>query len=257
MVKMSPFSIQRRIGLIRDVKLGFDQSDVWKLIRRSLVHQLPFRLVKRFGLERMGLGAKFKLDGYALRQYDNPHFVRKEYESEIAHWFDVHGGTFIDGGANIGRYTILHAKQFDHVLSLEPNPPVYDVLVGNINLNRLWNVIPSCSALSDKTGVGDLSVSDSNSGISSMTHDVPNGRKIMVRTLRLDQLNLKNVRLVKLDVEGGEFKAIMGMRKMLERCMPRLIVEIQSEKSQLPGFLVGLGYKFKERRGDNCLFEEC
>ncbi len=55
------------------------------------------------------------------------------------------GDTFLDVGAHIGKYTLRVAKVVGDeglVISVEPDKRNYNLLIKNINLNRLKNVIP-------------------------------------------------------------------------------------------------------------------
>ena len=62
--------------------------------------------------------------------------------------------------------------------------------------------------------------------------------------VRLDDLDLKNVYLIKIDVEGMEEASLVGARRLLERDKPVLCMEwIKADKLKLIGFCKELGYR--------------
>ena len=69
------------------------------------------------------------------------------------------GQTVIDGGANIGLYSIMMSTavgEVGSVHSFEPVPGTHAILVANVGHNRLTNVTVSNAALSDEAGVVSL-----------------------------------------------------------------------------------------------------
>ena len=69
--------------------------------------------------------------------------------------------------------------------------------------------------------------------------------KIIIPIKTIDSFNFNNVKLIKLDVEGYEFKALNGMINTLIKYCPKLIIETHtSELFKLcSDFLNKLNYK--------------
>lgn len=122
------------------------------------------------------------------------------------------GGTFFDGGANIGDYTLVASEIPDAlVVSFEPHPQIFPALVRNIQLNSRSNVIPMNMALSDQDDTVFLT---DEAEVSRIVDDRNvNGIRVQGRTMDSICRELKiNPLIVKLDVEGHERSVLMGFQ---------------------------------------------
>ena len=64
------------------------------------------------------------------------------------------------------------------------------------------------------------------------------------RLLTIDSLALARVDLIKIDIEGMEFEALMGAKETILRCLPSMLIEkIKSDEKQLSTQLREWGYK--------------
>lgn len=176
---------------------------------------------------------------------------------------EIFEGTFIDVGANIGRYTVKIARQLGAkgtVVAIEPNPDVYRRLLVNIKLNKLTNVIPLNIAAGSHDHVAILHVDPLYHGFSTLR---PEGNKanyvrqveVQVRALDkiIEELKLNDVQLVKIDVEGWEANVLKGMRKIMEQCKPRIVFEAWDEKhlQAAEEELIAVGYRVESISKDN------
>src|SRR5437588_7513885 len=91
-------------------------------------------------------GARLRLPPYLLHSGAGGVFVlREEYEPELR-WLERalgDGMVVIDGGANLGIYTMLASRlvgESGTVLSFEPGPGSFDRLAHNVALNHASNV---------------------------------------------------------------------------------------------------------------------
>src|SRR5262245_52722108 len=146
------------------------------------------------------------------------------------------GDVAIDIGANIGYDTLLMSRATGDrglVLSFEPDPSNLRMLYDNLRLNAVRNVAVQNMALSDVTGWVELAADFS--GNVGQAHLRPtavsrNTRRIMA--VRLDSLiqlvDGENIALVKLDIEGFEYKALRGMGDLLSR-VRYVITEVDNE----------------------------
>lgn len=174
------------------------------------------------------------------------------------------GDTFIDVGANIGVYTVVASRLVGDngmVFAFEPSRREFELLLNNIKLNRLKNIYPVKSAISNRTGIIKLRVA---SGLHTGTNTLAstfwsNNIKLWdieeVVTYRLDdfivQNNIKNIELVKIDTEGYELSVLQGMQYILNTYKPSIMVEINEyslrntscEKEQIFAFLKEHNYK--------------
>jgi FkbM family methyltransferase len=174
------------------------------------------------------------------------------------------GDTVIDGGANIGYFTLLAAKLVGNdgaVHSFEPIPETYSALQANVALNQFSSVHANCEALSDHSGTLEFEVPlDASTGraLGWAATQVLMGRgpTVSVAARTLDEYaaseGIDRIRLVKLDLEGGELAAVDGMQRLLGAGrVDYLITEVNSflldplgvPHDALRTTLAGLGYR--------------
>jgi FkbM family methyltransferase len=119
--------------------------------------------------------------------------------------------SYYDLGANIGL-TILWYKYFNpslQVYAFEPDPKNYKYLQKNIKINQLTNINTYPIALSDKKGKAKFFVIKDNiqnldSGL-TLNQKLPY-KCIQINTDLLSKYITKKVDLLKIDIEGGEYK---------------------------------------------------
>jgi FkbM family methyltransferase len=147
---------------------------------------------------------------------------------------------FLDVGANFGKFSCMlaHALPSGNVVAVEPHPANADRLDENLALNCVDR--PAIRrALSDENGTAELTVGTDVSGfqgaafrsISStrtldwlksrreITHEVPTVRGDDL----IEEADLPQPTVVKIDVEGAELRVIDGMRETLENEACRLV----------------------------------
>jgi hypothetical protein len=109
-------------------------------------------------------------------------------------------------------------------------------------------------ALSDTTGHAPLRIpygrkGHSNQGASLSAAKVfENYTPIVVRTVRIDDLDLPDIGFIKIDVEGFESAVIRGARNTIERDWPTIQVEIEEQHTGRPieeslAEILALGYE--------------
>lgn len=135
------------------------------------------------------------------------------------------GDRAVDIGANIGVYTRLLAKlsgPAGEVHAFEPHPRNFAFL--QKFTRRLSMVTAHQAAISDKTGVVDLYIS-TDLNVDHRTHPTAEKRiKQQVACFSLDSfLQGKPVDFIKMDIQGHEYKALMGMQQTL-RANPQLTI---------------------------------
>jgi FkbM family methyltransferase len=175
---------------------------------------------------------------------------------------------FIDIGAHIGRYSILATKNSSKVFSIEPSKANFQILKKNIKINHLDKKIkPIKKGILDKNGFQDLYFYESNEGFS--TFDISSKENNTIRERckieKLDflvqklRLNIKEIDLIKIDVEGPELKVLEGAKKILKRGRPSLVIEALSRKKEkeLSNFLKKFDYHLEDiLDGRNLLFKK-
>lgn len=158
------------------------------------------------------------------------------------------GGHFVDGGANLGYFTVLAARRVGaagRVDAFEPDPANRRRLLDHVALNRVADrVRVHDAALSDRAGSLRLHHPDparANHGQSSLFAELaPGGTSFDVPLVRLDEVLDRAPDLLKLDVEGAELMALRGAARLLVGAAPpRLIVEHNPVTSRAAGFAPG------------------
>lgn len=194
------------------------------------------------------------------------HVAAGEYEPHVAAVFrDVlrPGMHVVDIGANIGYFTMLSAALVGpagSVLAVEPNPANARMLEASRRLNGFAHVTVLQAAAGRTTGMLAINTSFSN----GTTSAIEAGRELAaasVACLAIDRLvdAGRPVGLIKLDVEGAEYNALLGCQAMLRRDRPVLVFEFGP--GQMPSisgvtgeemlrWLVAEGYGFDVIRHD-------
>jgi FkbM family methyltransferase len=147
------------------------------------------------------------------------------------------GMIFVDAGANMGLYTLFAARKTgEHgiVLAIEPSTRECARLLQNVEINSLSNVRLVRNAVSDSCSDVDLLVAEDewsgHNTLGSFAYDTPLALKETVPSDRLDNIvlreGLSRVDIIKLDIEGAEFRALKGAAGILERFQPLLLLEL-------------------------------
>jgi FkbM family methyltransferase len=152
------------------------------------------------------------------------------------------GDVVIDGGANIGLFTLLAAAEVGHhghVIACEPSPTTMHLLRANVDRNGFDWVELREVALASEPGRLRLRVFTPGSGFSSFAPaDTTSGIEVEVQVATLDDVAsevLERLKLVKLDVEGAELLALRGASQILHHARPDFIVELEPEHLERQG----------------------
>ena len=177
------------------------------------------------------------------------------------------GMAVVDAGANIGEITLVAAKMVGasgHVYSFEPQPEVAEVLSKNVRLNNFTQVFIQKEGLSDEAGDKeiyrasfDFHDGSKHEGLATLYPSEERGEKAgQISLVTLDDFckrtDLKQLNLIKIDIEGAELPALKGGIETLRRFMPYIIVEVQQETASQAGYnaadilalLQPMGYRF-------------
>lgn len=135
--------------------------------------------------------------------------------------------TVLEVGANIGAHTVRLAKRAKKVVAFEPVRTVFQLLCANVALNSLKNVDCHWAAMGEKTGsveVFDIDpeIPDNYGGLAlNLGYEGP---KVPCYAAD-DFIDVPDLRLMKIDVEGMEIDVIKGAEKTIEKHQPFLYVE--------------------------------
>lgn len=136
----------------------------------------------------------------------------------------------IDVGANIGLHTIEMARG-KRVYAFEPNPFIYQRLQKNLALSKLNNVDTFQCGISREAGYVDFFIHKANNphkGLSSVYQaSLGESDTIKIKVDTIDNIfgNLERLDVIKIDIEGNDFNAILGAEKTIDRLRPIIIFE--------------------------------
>jgi FkbM family methyltransferase len=165
------------------------------------------------------------------------------YELGVAAIFSRYvkpGMSVVDIGANIGYLTMLLASLVEPsglVVAVEPNPENIKLLEASRRVNGFDQVLVIQAAACRQTGLLALNVSHSN----GMTGELPGNLDAIfasrpVPCFTLDDLlpRERHFNLVKIDTEGAELNALIGLSQTIDRDRPVIVSEFS------PGMLPGI-----------------
>lgn len=190
---------------------------------------------------------------YLSERLDEEHVYEKE-EGDLVLQLVRPGDVCVDGGSHVGYFSCLMAMRGANVYAFEPNEKLWLFLVDN---TKGMSVMPVLAALSDTNGTAQFFMPDTwDDGWGSLIAAKKDGDDppVGVLTVRLDLvLPPGPIRLIKLDVEGSEVPALLGLGKRLAD-VDYLLIECQDarfrvEKSgfnvaQINMLLDGWGVKY-------------
>tara|TARA_R110002072_G_scaffold2306_4_gene19265 strand:+ start:1080 stop:1706 length:627 start_codon:yes stop_codon:yes gene_type:complete len=143
-------------------------------------------------------------------------------------------GIYLDIGCNRGNHLVFFAMftPATKVIGFEPLPHYAEKIIDVIQDNLLGDIAEVVEiAVADFTGPLNLS-------FMNKTYDV--------EACKIDDFNLTDVSVMKIDIEGMEIPAIKGARDTIERCSPRIYAEALTKKdfSAIEALLAEQGYRF-------------
>jgi len=159
-------------------------------------------------------------------------------------YFELKNGkTYVDVGASIGIWTCDVSSRVGSsvIYSVEPHPDTYKNLEYNANVNKNTNtIIPIEAGFAEKDDVGGFEFIGFQHN-SYYNSDVSNNAKVMSWDTFVDAYDIKNVYLLKVDIEGAEESMFKGMTK----CLPERIAFASyhhDQRKSLHGLLRQKGY---------------
>lgn len=191
-------------------------------------------LLRKTNFLKTALNGKFTYDNYTFYYNKNDLTVASSvltngsYEPETLDAILSNlksGNIFIDGGSNIGFYSILASEivgESGKVLSFEPTKITRKYLMQNINENKINNIFVSHLAITSFDGdvVFNLTNEPESNSIVQKDHDNVKGQLIKQKGIKIDTFcqnqKIRKVDLIKLDIEGQELEAIKGAESIIK-----------------------------------------
>jgi FkbM family methyltransferase len=166
----------------------------------------------------------------------------------------------LDLGANIGYFSLIASKlvgQKGHVFSFEASPKIYELLCENCSLsNKNISHFNLAVAEKEETLKFNLPRDPKEQGSGSLSTN--NTGDIEIKGISIDQFvqteNITRLNFIKMDIEGAEVKALLGMKKTIFNYRPKILFEFSPSRyneleiirfNSLVKFMKDLSYKFK------------
>jgi len=159
------------------------------------------------------------------------------YEDEINKLIRISlksGANAMDIGGNIGLQSLRMSQSVGNdgkVLAFEPLSYLQEKFNKNMALNKVNNVTLFPCALADSDGEADFTINTNNwnQGTFSLSNNDHGAEKQHVTIRAADNMPeiqaLTSLDLIKIDVEGFEYKVLLGLKNTLRRHKPRIIFE--------------------------------
>lgn len=141
------------------------------------------------------------------------------------------GGTVVQAGGHIGLWPLKLAKHFGQVITFEPDPLVFPALARNVNGVR--NIEAHPVALGAVEGTATFSHYSGRSAVSTMVEVKAEGDLLsQINVATVDNLRIKYLAALVLDIEGYEPQALEGARETIDRCHPVIMCELLPKSKQ-------------------------
>ena len=234
-------------------------------------NSLPRRMVKKLAAPLLG-ETTYSLLQAAAMGWDIRRGVWFEPEIDFAKTIVRHGDTVIDIGANFGLwahhlsqavgpegrvhsfepipFTARTFRLISHALGFAKNTTLHEVGCGEKNESVVFKV-PVMDNGAISAGLVHMGRDDERPGREVFAR-FPKTKDVPCRVVRIDDElpGLKNLTLLKCDIEGADLFALRGAESTLRRHKPALVIEITPwflagfgmHVSDVTGFLRSLGY---------------
>jgi len=222
--------------------------------------QFIFGFFSHYALKSIGIHfsvfpeMKIKLHGLTMLTRKNTidfWVCIENYEPDIMNFFltaPENTGTFIDVGANVGRYSLVLASKGWDVHAFEPVKSNFNQMEKMAKLNKLASNLHlnnfGLGEIEEDIKINFSSVKFGEASILEVTDDMNSSENIVIKNFKNLQIDVtKKPIIVKIDVEGYESNVINGMKDFIIEHKPMLILEIWlSNVKEISDFLIPLGY---------------
>jgi FkbM family methyltransferase len=158
----------------------------------------------------------------------------------------LEGMFVLDVGANFGYYSVLMADLIGpdgKLIAFEPNPRAADAADATLFVNGFESRSTVMrSAVSDTAGSVAFAIPHHEPKNARMVPDgyTSDGEDVIqVSTVTIDEIcrNERRVDFIKIDAEGGEYKIFQGMRELIARDRPTIILEFNAARDNAEALL--------------------
>ena len=171
------------------------------------------------------------------------------------------GDVVLDIGANWGLHTLYLSRLVGPdslVIAIEPFPPAFAELEWHIRTNACLNVRALPVAISDADGEalfapGSSASTGSLSAVYSAQAILRDSISVTTRELDslIDEIGIKRLKLIKIDVEGAEGRVLSGAQHTMEHFRPYFVIDLHTPEQDVlvARLLTSQGYKLSRLYG--------
>ena len=226
---------------------------LFRILRKFLNHDL---VVDIYNFKVFASHEKNKTSHALLKKCDFDDKTELLLLEKISNKRDIF---LLDCGSNYGFYSLYTAKlkSQNKVIAVEASKKTTQTLKNNIKLNNLNNISVYNNALSDSDNQQVIFNESFNDWESSLSHkDFKLSNQESIDTKKIDTIIYENkpsadkTLVIKIDIEGNEFKALKGAYETIETYEPIIIIEFSrfifnenNSKEFLSYFLKKFNYK--------------
>jgi FkbM family methyltransferase len=171
--------------------------------------------------------------------------IPSSYSSYLICYHPQKGDVIIDCGAHIGNCTILFSRLVGKdglVIALEPLEDSFKILTRRINRLRKRNVIAIKKCVWNSSGSVLLKVVSNTIGckVAMNPNEINTNNYAEIDCLKIDdlmdELKLKRLDLIKMDIEGAEIEALRGAKNTLINYNPCVAVASYHMRDNQPTY---------------------
>jgi len=197
----------------------FSEHGIGRTYPIKVIHEFAKKkLRKDFAVVQ---GNKMFLEEDALNLSVNG--VYEKFLTEVVKKEIKEGDVVLDIGSHIGYFTLIFAKlvsKTGKVFAFEPAPSSFLLLKKNIEINGYKNVVLVNKAVSNRNGKLRLFLNEKNKSDNRIYNSNNGWKSIEIESIKLDDYfkdYKRKIDLIKIDVQGAEWRVVDGMRDLLRR----------------------------------------
>ena len=146
--------------------------------------------------------------------------------------------TFVDVGANVGIWSLPMKSHFKNVVSYEPSKQNIECIKANIpNGIDLRE-----KAVADFNGEAKFHQAGKNCGDGKLCREGVKSTYV-VPVVKLDDENLQNVDMIKIDTQGWELDVLKGMSNLIKSQQPWIMIEVNEDIDLCCSLMESLNYE--------------
>ena len=186
---------------------------------------------------------QFKIETNIKLKYIENETIRERMYETHSLFIPDRGEVVYDIGANYGNYALIWAKLYHaKVIAFEPLKSSFDKAKANLKLNQDTTIDLYDLGIGNDTGLFETAIDGSMISIHGTEHTFMN---IIKLDNFISDIDAPKPDLIKIDIEGMEYEALIGMMRTLAIYQPKVIIETHTSKLMESCFniLKNVGYE--------------